>query len=345
MRATLKDIALRANVSIKTVSNVVHNNDSRVSSATRERVLAAIAELDYRPNLAARQLRRAKVGVIALAIPEVNNPYFAAVARLVVEAAKEAGYVAVIDHTDGDRDSETTIVKGLRPDLIDGIIFNPLALDEHDIRWSEPGVPIVLLGERLIRAPFDHVLMDNAAAARAATEHLIALGRRRIAAIGLVAEPRFASPRLRLQGYTAALAAAGLAPDPRLLVPVPSRAFSRSEGANAMRDLLALPNPPDAVFCFNDLVALGATRAILERGLRIPEDVAVAGIDDIEDGRFATPSLTTIAPDKVALARLAVRLLVERIEDRRADEPGVHSVPFELVVRESTAGRHGIVVR
>lgn len=339
-RATLKDIARVAGVSTKTVSNVVNRNEARVGPATRERVLEAIADLDYRPNLAARQLRKSRLGVIALAIPALDNPYFSAVARLIVEAATAQGYVVLIDHTDGNRESELAIARGLRPDLIDGIILNPLSLEESDILGAESGIPVVLLGERLTHARFDHVLIDNRAAAETATAHLLSLGRRRIGALGLVAGPPTATPQLRLDGYLSALAAAGLRPDPDLIVASPIRSFVRKDGALAMASLLRLPNPPDAVFCFNDLVALGAQRVALESGWRVPEDIAIVGIDDIDDGRYATPSLTTIAPDKEALAQRAVDLLLGRIEDARAAPPGVHIVPFALVVRESTIGRH-----
>lgn len=341
-RTTLKDIAQRTNVSIKTVSNVVRRNDGRVGAATRERILAAIAELDYRPNLAARQLRRGRVGVIALAIPAVDNPYFAAIARLTVEHAASRGYVVLIDHTDGDRENELTIARGLRRDLIDGIIFNPLMLDEGDIDGSNPGLPVVLLGERLVDAEVDHVLIDNRVAARVATEHLLGLGRRRIAAIGVIARPPAATARLRLEGYAEALAAAGRPVDPDLVIPAEIRSFSREDGAAVMRTLLARADPPDAVFCFNDMIALGAMRAALDAGLRIPQDIALVGIDDIEDGRYATPSLTTVAPDKRALAHLAVDLLIGRIEGTRGEPPRLHLVPFELIVRESTAGRPGL---
>lgn len=341
MRATLKDVAEHASVSMKTVSNVVNNNHQRVSPATRQRVMDAIRTLDYRPNIAARQLRNGRAGIIALAVPDLENPYFAGVARAIVEEAAAAGYIVLIDHTNGDRDKEVMVVRGSRPDMIDGIIFDPSTLDEVDLHGLSLNLPVVLLGERLQTAPFDHVLIDNAAAAFQATSHLIALGRRRIAFVCAPSHGDIAMPGLRLRGYLDAHAHAGLIADPELIQPPVSETFERRDGAIAMRHLLSMPSPPDAVFCLNDLMALGALRVTYECGVRVPEDMAIVGIDGISDGQFANPSLTTIAPRKQEIARLAVRLLIERIDQLDGETPGeprLHYVPFDLIVRESTLG-------
>lgn len=335
MPSTLKDVAAVAGVSIKTVSNVVHGHPF-VASATRDRVSAAIAALNYRPNLGARHLRKARIGVLALAIPDLTNTYFSDVGNAVIKAAAAHSYTVLIDHTGGDRANESLVANGLRPHLIDGVILSPLALETDDLLPSHVTVPIVLLGERLVGAPWDHVMPDNVAAARLATSHLLQLGRRRVAAIGT--QPDVASgetARLRLRGYAETLQEAGLPLDSRLTVPAAS--FHRADGARAMRQLLTLDHPPDAVFCFNDLLALGAMRALHEAGCRIPDDVAVVGFDGIEDGLYATPSLTTIAPDKEETGRLAVALLLERIHGTRTGPPMRVQPPFRLVVRESTA--------
>lgn len=339
MRTTLKDVAERANVSIKTASNVVNNQTQRVGPETRLRVLAAIETLGYRPNLAARQLRNSRVGIIALALPDLRNPYFAGLARTIVEAGAAADYLVLVDHTNGDRDKETMVVRGLRPGIIDGIIFDPTTLDEDDLHGLSTSLPVVLLGERLLTSPFDHVLIDNAAAAFAATTHLIEIGRQRIAIVGVLNEPHLVMPQLRLQGYGAALSAAGRGIDPALIIPPVTPRFERIDGALALQSLLALPQPPDAIFCINDQMAIGAIRAAHELGVRVPEDLAILGIDGITDGAFSVPSLTTIAPDQQAIATLAVRLLVERIEGRSSDVPRTHHLPFHLIVRESTVGR------
>jgi len=333
---TLKDVGARAGVSIKTVSNVV-NARPHVTDHTRTRVQAAIDALHYRPNLSARHLRKVRAGVIALAIPDLGNTYFADLGKAVSIAAAAHQYTVLLDYTEGVRANEALVVNGLRPNLIDGAILNPLALEMDDLQPERVSIPVVLIGERLFGTPYDHVVPDNVAAARLATEHLLSLGRRRIAAIGIQDSSAGASARLRLQGYTDALQAAGQAIDQRLLARAPS--FHRADGARAMRALLETDDPPDAVFCFNDLLALGAIRALHDAGCRIPEDVAVVGYDDIEEGLFATPSLTTVSPDKTEIGRVAVSFLIGRIQQTRRGAPERVAVPLRLTVRESTIGR------
>jgi DNA-binding LacI/PurR family transcriptional regulator len=329
----LKDVAARAGVSIKTVSNVV-NGYVHVAPDTRARVQDAIDALGYKPNVAARQLRSGRSGVIALALPELQSPYFAEVAGLIVQAAELRSWTVLIDQTDGQADRERNLVAGLRRHAIDGLIFSPLALAGEELAGRDD-TPMVLLGERIWHGPADHVAIDNTAAAADATRHLAGLGRRRIAAIGAQDRPSAATAHQRLAGYHVALDEAGLAADPRLIAEVEN--FHRADGAAAMGRLLDLPEPPDAVFAFNDLLALGAIRMLLTRGLRVPRDVAVAGFDDIEDGRFSTPTLTTIAPDTRQIARLAVDLLAERLEEA-PEPPREIRVGHRLMIRESTGG-------
>jgi DNA-binding LacI/PurR family transcriptional regulator len=329
----LKDVAERAGVSVKTVSNVV-NGYLHVRPDTRARVLEAISELDYRPNISARNLRRGRTGIIALAVPELDIPYFAELARHVVTAAARHDWTVLIDQTNGDREQERLVAGGIRDHLIDGLIFSPLALTGADLAPGIDGTPMVLLGERVDHGPADHVAIDNVAAARDATAHLIALGRRRIAAVGAQHTAEAATARLRLAGWSAALNDAGLRPDPDLVAAAPS--WHRADGASAMRTLLAGGARPDAVLCFNDTLALGAIRALHDAGLRVPADVAVAGFDDIEDGRYFIPTLTTVAPDKADLARVAVDLLAARVSGADRAPPREETVPHRLIVREST---------
>ena len=337
VRARLKDVAARAGVSIKTVSNVV-NGYAHVREETRRRVEQAIAELQYRPNLSARSLRAARSGVVALALPELDAPYFAELARHIVAAAEKRGWTVLIDQTEGTRDRERIVADGIRSELIDGLIFSPLALTASDLAKRSDATPMVLLGERIGGENLiaDHVVVDNVTAAQQATEHLIQLGRRRIAAIG--AQPGIAAgvtARLRLRGYRQALRRAGLPVDESLIRP--AMAYHRADGAAAMAELLRLEQPPDAVFCFNDLLALGALRTLLRHGVRVPDDIALVGFDDIEDGRYATPTLTTIKPDKEQIGQLAVDLLADRLAGDRS-APRELLARHELVVRESTTG-------
>ncbi len=333
MTARLKDVAARAGVSVKTASNVI-NNYPHITPATRAKVEAAIAELRYRPNMSARQLKHGKAGFLALAVPAMEAPYFAELAALVSAEATRLGYLMLLDTTGADPGAERLVLDGMRSHLIDGVIFSPLALSAGEIADRADKLPMVLLGERAVPPGYDHVAVDSVAAARSVTEHLVSLGRRRVAAIGRESVSGTAS--VRLDGYQQALAAAGLPLDPDLVRGVAD--YGREDGRQAMRELLQLPDPPDAVFCFNDLMAIGALRACAEAGVRVPEDVAVAGFDDIAEGRFATPSLTTVAADLTVLSREALRLLIARIENK-ATGPESVVVPWTLQVRESTAGR------
>lgn len=342
-RIRLQDVAERAGVSIKTVSNVV-NGKGTITPATRERVQQALTDLQYRPNVAARHLRRGHSGMIAVALPELTQPYFAEIASELVRAAKARHLTVLLNQTGGQAESERAISDGIDMPLMDGLVMSPLALTAEDLRHRVDSTPLVLLGEHVgIDSPFPHVAIDNRRAARTATTHLAQTGRRRIAAIGAKqAGGNDATPaetaELRLDGYRAGLVDAGLPLRDEHVATVAD--FHRADGAAAMHRLLDLAEPPDAVFCFNDLLALGALRALRDRGLAAPDDVAVIGIDDIEEGRFSTPSLSTVAPDKRAIAETAIDLLLSL---RTASEPTpVHAVAgHRLVARESTTGPGG----
>lgn len=335
-RVKLKDVADLAGVSMKTVSNVV-NDYPYVKNVTRQRVQAAIRELGYRPNVSARNLVRGKTGMLALAVPELEVPYFAELAAHVVAAAEAEGNRVLIQQTNASREREIDVVTGTGPRLVDGIIYSALALSQTEIQQMKGDTPIVLLGERVDRASTnDHVGIDNVQAARAVTQHLLALGRRRVAVIGHQPDEVFETSHLRMRGYREALDDAGLPYDKTLVMR--TRNFHRDQGLSAMTELLGRRIRPDAVFCFNDTLALGALRAMTDHGLTAPDDIALAGFDDIQEGQYSSPSLTTVGPDKPALARVAVRMLLDRIED--ADLPPREVVaPHRLFARESTIGR------
>ncbi|RAS71013.1 LacI family transcriptional regulator [Lentzea atacamensis] len=328
--ATLKDVARLAGVSVKTVSNVV-NGYSFVKPDNRRRVEEALEATGYRPNLGARNLRRGRTGFIALVLPELSIPYFAELAGLVIAAAQEHEWNVLIEQTFGTLSGERQALASLGPHLVDAAILSPEALQVEDFQLS---VPAVLLGEHDVEVPISRVGIDNVAAAMTAVRHLISLGRTRIAAIG--AHPQRGTAALRLEGYRAALEEAGLPFVSSLVVPAVN--YHRADGAAAMRALLDLRNPPDAVFCFNDLLAVGAMRTAAERFVRVPHDLAIVGFDNNDESAYSSPSLTSVAPDKAAIARAAVDLLRQR-----ADSPDLAlddvQTPFSLQVRESTVAR------
>jgi DNA-binding LacI/PurR family transcriptional regulator len=337
MPANLKDVAVRAGVSVRTVSNVV-NTPEVVAAGTRERVLAAIEELGYRPNVAARQLRRGRSEVIGLVVPEIDSPYFAELAAHVVRAAEARGWTVHIEQTDGSGPRERQLLDGARGQGVDGVIFSPWSMTADEVSRRSAAPPVVMLGEQPGVGTVDHVAIDNRLAAATATRHLLASGRRRIAAVGLQPHLRNETARQRLAGYRDALAQAGVADDERLHVAV--ERLHHEDGVGAMRRLAELEELPDALFCFTDQLALGALRACADLGLRVPEDVALVGFDDIEAGRYAVPRITTIAPDKPGLAELVLTCLDERMRDHAL--PGRDLVvPHRLLVRESAPGPTG----
>lgn len=327
----VRDVAALARVSPTTVSNVLSGNRP-VSAATRERVHWAIEQLGYRPNLSARNLRLRRTGLIAVAVPEIDVPYFAELIRHVVQAARANGYTVLIDQTEGRKEAERFVLSAMHPGMVDGILFSPLGINRSEYENRRGTTPIVLLGERITGTGIDHVAIDNVAAAADATGHLIRQGRRRIAAIGHQDPRGGGTAPPRTEGYRQALQAAGIPYDPSLVVHTPR--YRRHDGAVAMAEILGSGARPDGIFCYTDLLALGAIHTLHERGLRVPDDVAVVGIDDVEDSRYSTPTLTTIAPDKAAIARTALGLLLDRIADR-ARAPRQVVVAHTLKIRRS----------
>lgn len=331
---TVHDVAAHAGVSPRTVSNVV-NGYEHVSAAMRERVQRAIEETGYRPSFAARSLRRGRTGLIGLIIPEIDVPYFAELVRCFIDQMAEPDLTLVVDHTGGDPARERAVLlRHARADLFDGLIANPLTISAEELRAAATR-PLVLIGEQVESSAFDHIKIDNVLAARQAVEHLLRRGCRRVALIGDEPDSWTRTTALRTEGYLQAHRAAGVRPDPELHVR--TRGLHRSDGAEAMERLLALPDPPDAVFGMNDLVALGALRTATAHGLRVPDEMLIIGFDDIEDGRYSTPTLSTIAPDKQRIAQAALEHLQQRMSGH--DGPGrVIIADHDLRIRESTGG-------
>jgi DNA-binding LacI/PurR family transcriptional regulator len=338
MAATLRDVAALAGVSVKTVSNVV-NGYEFVKPATREKVSAAVTELGYQPNIAARNLRTGRTGVIGLAVPELSFSYFADLADLVLTAARAQDFTVLIEQTGGERHREIDVLESPRIAMLDGLLFSPLGMSNEDASHLDVPYPLVLLGERIFDGPTDHVTIQNVEAARAATEYLIRSGRRDIAAIGAHARETVGSAALRLQGYREALAAHGIPFDESLVVY--REGWHRMDGAGSMQELLARGIQFDAVFALNDELALGAMRVLQQEGVRVPTDVAVVGFDNLTEGQFSLPSLTTIDPGRRQIAEAAVSALIERISDRGGTigQPRRINAPFAVVERESAAVR------
>lgn len=332
--ATMHDVAALAGVSIKTVSNVI-NGYQYIRPTTRERVETAIGELGYRVNVAARNLRQGRTGMIGLALPELSLPYFAELADSVIRAADEVGLTVLIEQTGAVRERELEVLTGERRHLTDGLLFSPLALGPQDTAALSVDYPLVLLGERIFGGPADHVTMANVDGGRAATEHLLALGRRRIALVGAHPGETVGSAGLREQGYRQALEAAGVPVDPALIGE--AGLWHRSTGADAMRRILDAGTEVDAVFAMNDAMALGVLHVLHDRRISVPDQVAVIGFDDIDDSAYSAPTLSTVSPGREQIARTAVEMVRDRIRDGITAPPYRQVVAdYSLVIREST---------
>ena len=333
MAVTLRDVAARAGVSTRTVSNVV-NDFHYVSPTMRAKVRTALDELDYKPNLLARSLRQGRTGIITLLVPEIAVSYFGELAHEVVERASHLGITVLIDETGGEPDRERALLDvAAQSRLVDGVLLSSMGLHGRELAALGSPLPVVLLGERTAKTSLDHVGINNVRASADAVRHLIDGGRRRIAAIGGVAVPSDMTSRLRLKGYRQALRAAGLAPTGELYVRTAK--YTRGAAAEAVAELLEHGQPPDALFCFSDELALGALRELHQRGCDVPADIAVVGFDDIDGAAYSTPSLTSVRPARAEIAARALDMLSERIEGAELQPRDVR-VSHTLSIRESS---------
>ncbi|RII95424.1 LacI family transcriptional regulator [Clavibacter michiganensis] len=319
-------------MSMSSVSNVL-NGHPHVREELRQRVTTAVDKLGYRPLAIGRNLRSGSTGQIMLAIPNFAQPYFAELARDAVAVAELAGMSLIVQQTDDDLGRERRIVEGWNLGAVDGMLFSPSSISDEELERRHQGIPLVLLGEHSHLDDIDRVRIDSERIGTLATHHLIAQGRRRIGMIGFKAtgDPHVVSERHT--GYLSALREHGLEP-----VGEYARVtdWTRQAGEAAMSDLLAEVPDIDAVFAANDLLALGAMKALRRHGRRAPHDVAVIGVDDIEEAQFAEPSLSTVAIDRRTMVTAAFELLLARIEDPDRP-PQSRFAPVKLRVRESTA--------
>lgn len=336
---TMQDVARHAGVSLKTVSRVV-NDEAGVTRETRRKVIAAIAELDFRPNSVARNLRTGRVDLVGLALPHLSQPYFSALAEAIMREAERRGLTVLVELTGGDAEAELALAREHGPHL-GGLLMYPVGLSDAQARTVARTVPTVFMSERPYDAAVDRVAMANHEGVRALVAHMVSLGYTRIAALGAdpTDHPQRSAAHLRLDGYQDGLRDAGLPFDPALVLDVGTPDWNRSAGAARLRSLIASGVPFDAVVAFADALALGALHAAQEAGLRVPADVAVAGFDDTDEARYSFPSLTSIAPGTAQIAREALDLLHARMQGTApADAARLAVADFELVVRESTLG-------
>lgn len=341
---TIHDVARLARVSPSTVSNLLNGRHDRMQPATRQRVQQAIDRLSYTPSRLARQLKMGYAPNIGLIVPSVANPFWGAVARAVEEAALVHGFRVLLGNSERDVERELSYAEEMWAQGICGIIFgsSPLSL-AHLLGLVERGLYIVAFDrqtQRGDRLDIDSVAIDNVRGARLATEHLLALGHRRI---GLLSGPiRTVSRMDRLEGYRSALAEAGLTFDPRLVWEgVANSAFGDPEGAqlgrSGAREILSMPDRPTALLAINDMYALGAYAGARDLGLRVPAMVSIVGFDDLVLADIVDPPLTTVRQPLQEMTRVAVERLISYLERKTADTPAHLSFEPALIVRDSTA--------
>ena len=331
-RATIRDIADLAGVSIATVSRVL-NDRPDVARETRETVLQVVREHGFSTNRGARGLSSGRTGMIGLTLPLVADAYFGPMLSGAAEALYESDMRIVLAPTLHEHDREVSLLERLMRGTTDGaILMLPEESADELLTLQRQGFPFVVVDPR--EPPPDGiacVAAMHASGAKQATEHLLALGHRRIGAIA--GSPGWYATEERLAGFRAALSAAGILLDPELIVHSDWRI---PRGTEAARQLLSLPDPPTAIFGFNDNVAIGALHAARERGLSVPDDLSVVGFDDTEQAVIVTPRLTSVRQPLAELGRMGVSLLIRLIEGQRVDALRVE-LATQLVVRESTA--------
>lgn len=326
---TSHDVARVARVSQATVSRVLRS-DPRVRAETRERVLRALAETRYEPNAAARAFRTSRTGSIGVVVARLSYQLYPAMLEAIGAQLARLGRRMVV--WDSEHGGEGPAARALRQGIVDGVILTAATADSDFLREVPPSLPVVLVNRNVDAYASDQVCSDNLDGGRRVAEYLLACGRRRIALLGGV--PRASTIRDREQGFRKALERAGRALPPHYYYR--SETFSHASGELAATRLLELADPPDAIFCVNDVLAMGAMDGARSRGVRVPDDLWIVGYDDIELASWGAYDLTTVRQPMDQMVARAIDLLLARVDDR--ERPVARAcLPNELVIRGSTA--------
>ncbi|MBN2499405.1 MAG: LacI family DNA-binding transcriptional regulator [Anaerolineales bacterium] len=332
-RVRMADVARQAGVSLMTVSRVLNNKDD-VSAETREHVQATIKQLGYRPSDVARGLVTKRTGAIGLVVPDVSNPYFSEVVRGAEHVAYARNYSVLLCNTEEDTRRELAVLQSLEEKCVDGVVMCSSRLAEDELEEAISRHPVAVLVNRRLefadeRGGVGVVMLDDVAGGQMATQHLLNSGHR---VVGFLAGPPTShSGHGRMEGYRMAMTAAGILPSSRWI----KHCAPTVEGGRVSASELLGDNPElTALFCFNDLVAIGALQACIDLGLAVPDNVAIVGFDDIPLAALVTPALTTCRTSRYELGTQAMELLLERIGGH-AEECKEIVLPTELIVRNS----------
>ena len=329
-RLTQRDIAAVAGVSQTTVSQVLNQSTAiSIPEETRKRVLEVIEQVGYVPDRNARGLRTRKTYTLAAVIPDITNPYYPTFVRGIQDVAEGCGYDLVIYNTDNDLEKEKKCLHSIRQNRVDGLIAVLFHLTASDLARLE--IPVVHLQLKPNEPPpVDVIYIDNIGAAHSVVNFLIERG---YDCIGMIAGIEDTPPRRsRILGYSQALSEHQI---PLQEILIRGGDYTEAGGYQGMKELLNLSNRPCAVFAANDLMAMGAMIAIREAGLRIPEDIAIAGFDDIPAARLVNPPLTTVTQFQDQIGRRATQMLLDRINGVAPQEMRVVEMPHQLIIRQS----------
>ena len=331
--STILDVALKAKVSIATISRVVNNSPHKVNPNTREKVLEVIRELDYRPNALAKGLLMKKTMTIGVIIPDISNPYYAEIVRGIQDIADHYGYAILLLNTDRNQDRIIKHIYFLRDKSADGIIFSGGIIHGEKVLSSlnELRERVVVIGRH--KVDFPAVLVDNTGGAAKATEHLVGLRHKRIGYIG--GPDKSTSAKDRLSGYKNALTQRGYSIEKNL---IRKGDFTPRSGYLSARDLIQKERL-SAIFAVNDQMAFGAIRGAKELGLKVPEDLSVVGFDNIPFSSYFDPSLTTVEIPKYHIGAAAMEMVVNLISGENTEK--LRWFDTHLLIRDSTARRKG----
>jgi LacI family transcriptional regulator len=338
MTTTLKDIARDLGVSVITVSKVLRDHPD-ISEETRKRVLRRVKELDYQPNYAARALITGRTSTIGLVVPDLLHPFFANIAKAISKEIQAKGYSLIISSSDEEPELEQKEIRQLLARRVDVMI---VASVQHTVqslrRLATQKVPYILIDRSFAGLASNFVGVDDRAVGVLATSHLIEQGCERIAHIQ---GPEVSTAMGRLEGYKEALAIHQMAPVAGHVIPIGTSGDHRGEeaGYDAARRLLSHDIQPDGIFCFNDPVALGAMRAILEAGLSIPEDIAVVGCGNLSYSDFLRVPLSSVDQGSAKIGRTAASLALKLAQNRIQPHPKTELIEPHMVVRASSLRR------
>jgi LacI family transcriptional regulator len=339
MSTRMKDIARDLGVSAITVSKVLRNHPD-VGDETRERVLARVRELDYRPNLAARSLVTGRTYLAGLVVPDLLHPFFAEIAKSLSEVLRQSGYYLIVSSSDEDPDLEEQEINQLLARQLDTLIIASCRLTvELFFRIEKQKTPYVLIDRTMPGLSANFVGVDDEVVGIMATRHLIEMGCKRIAHIR---GPETSPGIRRLEGYKRALSQSGLKVFGDYIITEPKGDVeTRQRGAQAMRELLNLKRTPDGVFCFNDPLAMGAMKYALDQGVRIPEDMAVIGCGNLHYDDLLTVPLSSINQDSRRIGQEAARIALRNLNSKTPLKPESVVLQPELIARQSTLRRAG----